>query len=72
MSKEHFSFNKGWAQVKNGDIPRCREELMAALNVKTRAAFLNRMKGEVEPKISEAKAIEDVFAKYGIKEVWGA
>lgn len=71
MSKEHFSFNKGWSQVKNGDIPRCREELMAALNVKTRAAFLNRMKGEVEPKISEAKAIEDVFAKYGIKEVWG-
>lgn len=71
MSKEHFSFNKGWSQVKNGDIQRCREELMAALNVKTRAAFLKRMKGEVEPRISEAKAIEDVFAKYGIKEVWG-
>lgn len=70
MSKE-FSFNKGWSQVKNGDMSECRKKLMAALNVKTRAAFLNRLKGEVEPKISEAKAIEDVFAKYGIKEVWG-
>ncbi|MDD7529537.1 MAG: hypothetical protein PUK16_01065 [Prevotellaceae bacterium] len=71
MSKEHFSFKKGWSQVKYGDIPRCREELMAALNVKTRAAFLNRMKGEVEPKVSEAKAVEEVFSEFGITDVWG-
>ncbi len=71
MSKELFSFNKGWSQVKNGDVPKCREMLMSALNIKTRAAFLLRLKGEVEPKISEAHAIETVFAKFGIKDVWG-
>lgn len=72
MSKELFSFNKGWLQVKNCDITECRNKLMSALNIKTRAAFLNRLKGDVEPKVSEVKAIEDVFAEYGIKDVWGA
>lgn len=57
MSKELFSFNKGWSQVKNGDIPECRNKLMAALNIKTRAAFLNRLKGDVEPKVSEVKVL---------------
>ena len=72
MSKELFSFNKGWSQVKNGDIPECRNKLMSAFNIKTRAAFLNRLKGDVEPKVSEVKAIEDVFAEFGIKDIWGA
>lgn len=71
MSKEQFSFNRGWSQVKNGDIQKCREKLMAALGIKTRAAFLIRMKGEVEPKISEARAIEQVFSEFGIKDIWG-
>ena len=71
MSKELFSFSKGWSQVHNGDVPTCRAKLMQALNIKTRAAFLNRLRGEIEPKVSEAKAIEKVFAEFGIKEVWG-
>jgi len=25
----------------------------------------------VEPKVSEARAIEEIFAEYGIKEIWG-
>lgn len=71
MSKELFSFQKGWSQVKNGDIPAARERLMAALNITTRAAWGKRLKGEVEPKISEVHAVEEVFADFGIKEVWG-
>ena len=43
-----------------------------ALNITTRAAWGKRLKGDVEPKISEARAVESVFAEYGIKEVWGA
>ena len=71
MSKEQFSFNKGWSQVKNGDISECRNKLMKVLGIKTRAAFLNRLKGDVEPKVSEVRAIESVFAEYGITVVWG-
>lgn len=71
MSKENFSFQKGWSQVKNGDLAECRKKLMAALNITTRAAWGNRLRGDVEPKISEAHAVEKVFAEYGIKNVWG-
>lgn len=71
MSKETFSFLKGWSQVKNGDMEECREKLMAALGITTRAAWGKRLKGEVEPKISQVKAVENIFADYGIKEVWG-
>ena len=58
-----------WSAV--GDLAECRDKLMAALNITTRAAWGKRLKGEVEPKISEARAVESVFAEYGIKEVWG-
>ena len=44
---------------------------MITLGITTNVAWLNRLNGKVEPKVSEAKAIEETFAKYGIKEVWG-
>ena len=71
MSKEQFAFQLGWSQVKNRDIQKVKKELMQKLGLSSRMAFLNRVKGVVEPKVSEAKAIEETFAKYGIKEVWG-
>lgn len=66
-----FSFHKGWSQVRQGDAAAVRSKLMAALNITTRMAFLDRLNGKVEPKVSEAKAIEEIFAEYGIKQVWG-
>ena len=71
MSKEQFSFNKGWSQLRQCDISKCRKELMAAFNVTTRAAFLQRLKGNVIPNVLEAHNVETLFAKYGIKDVWG-
>ncbi len=71
MSKEQFSFNKGWSQLRQCDMSKCRKELMAAFNVTTRAAFLQRLKGNVIPNVLEAHNVETVFAKYGIKDVWG-
>lgn len=67
-----FSFQKGWSQVKQGDVATVRIEIMTALNITTRMAFLDRLNGKVEPKVSEHRAIEQIFAKRGIKEVWGA
>ncbi len=66
-----FSFEKGFNQVQKKDIQAVKQELMQALDIKTRPAWYGRLRGQVEPKVSEAKAIEEVFAKYGIKDVWG-
>lgn len=71
MSKKDFSFARGWAQVRQCDVAKVQSELMDALGVKTIQAFRNRRNGSVEPKVSEVKVIEGVFAKYGIKNVWG-
>lgn len=70
-SAKNFSFKKGYGQVQQKDLPKVREELMAALGVSTRMSLSNYMRGTIEPKVGQAKAVEEVFAKYGITEVWG-
>ena len=66
-----FSFKKGFGQVQNKDLQEVKSELMTALNIKTRYAWGQRLKGEVEPRISEAQSIEAIFAKREIKDIWG-
>lgn len=68
---DKFSFKKAWSQVRQKDIEDVRNEIMAALALTTKPAFYNRLNGDVEPKVSEAKAIEDIFNNYGITEIWG-
>lgn len=67
----NYAFQKGFSQVMNKDVQAVRHEIMDALNITTRPAFLSRLNGIVEPKISEAQEIERIFAKYGINDVWG-
>ncbi len=71
-NRNKYSFRRGWAQVRNCDVRQCRADIMTALGLVTRMAFLQRLNGNVEPRISEYKAIEAVFAKYGITDIWGA
>lgn len=69
MSKS--SFLKGYNQVQRKDMVAVRTEIMSVLNFKDRQAFYARLHGKVEPRVSEAEAIEAVFKKYGITEIWG-
>lgn len=57
--------------MRQGDVAACRKDLMQVLNVTTRAAFLQRLKGNVIPNVLEAHEVETVFSKYGVKDVWG-
>lgn len=66
-----FAFKKGYGQLQHKDLPAARLELMEALGVVNRMSLSNYMRGLVEPKVSQAEAVEAVFAKYGITEVWG-
>ncbi len=71
MANNRFSFKKGFMQVKNKDIAAVRQEIMQVLNISTRMAWSVRLNGKVEPKVTEAEAIEAVFQKYGVTDVWG-
>lgn len=70
-TKNKFSFRKGWRQLKQKDLNPVRQRIMDALNLKHITSFYPRLNGECEPKVSEAQAIEAVFAEYGITDIWG-
>lgn len=66
-----YSFKRGFDQVQRKDLEAVRQEIMSALSINTNPAFLQRMKGKVEPKVGEAAAIERIFKQRGITEIWG-
>ena len=66
-----FSFRNGWSQVRQGDARAVRNKLMIALDITTRQPFLDRLNGKIEPRVTEVERIEQIFAEYGITEVWG-
>lgn len=67
----NFSFKKGYRQLTVEQIPKVREKICKALHLAEVTSFYPRLNGKVEPRISEAKAIENVFAEYGITDIWG-
>lgn len=69
MAKE-FSFKKGWNQLPKALNEECRDKIIAALSISL-PTFYARLRGDVEPKFSEGKSIEAIFAEYGIVDVWG-
>jgi hypothetical protein len=76
MSKKKYpySFEKGWSQRRKCDEWELRTKLSEAMNLKieNRMGWSAHLRGIVEPKVSEAIAIEAIFAEYGITEVWGS
>lgn len=65
-----YSFKKGWNQVPQGKVKEVKDAIMTALDINA-ANFYKRLKGDVEPKVSEAAAIEGIFQSYDITEIWG-
>lgn len=65
-----IGFLNGLGQVQEKDSANVRTELMAALGVASRMSLSNYSRGLIEPKVSQANAVELVFNKYGITEIW--
>ena len=66
-----FAFKKGWNQVPKGEAAEVKKSIMKGLGITGDATFYSRMKGIPEPTISEYQTISDVFAGYGITDIWG-
>ena len=66
-----YPFRKGWDQVPGGKQPMIKAEIMKGLGIKTRAAWLKRLDGNVEPTVSEAEFLVKIFRKHGVTDVWG-
>ena len=69
--KYQEGFNRGYEQLSVKDEQQARVELLDALGVSSRVSLASYRNGVIEPKASRAAAIEAIFAKYGITDVWG-
>jgi hypothetical protein len=65
------SFKKGFLQVRQVDADKVREEIMNGLGIKTRSAWMLRLNGRIEPRVSEAQLIEATLNRYGVTDIWG-
>ena len=65
-------FNAGFVQLQVKDVEAATVELWAALGINNRNSFIQYRYGRIEPKASQAAAVEKVFNKYGVsKNIWG-
>lgn len=71
MTTQRFAFKKGWSQLPRNKMEEARLRIMTALKLQARNNFYIRLRGKIEPKVSEAEKIEEIFREYGITEVWG-
>lgn len=66
-------FRSGLNQVKVGDYKEVVEELKKALGINNRNSFYAYRDGAIEPKVTQAEAVEVVFNRFGVtKNIWGA
>ncbi|MEG1899429.1 MAG: hypothetical protein RR183_07120 [Bacteroidales bacterium] len=66
-----YSFKKGYNQVPVSKSKEIKKLIMSALNISTTPSWSARLKGDIEPKISEYNAIEKIFREIGITDIWG-
>jgi hypothetical protein len=69
--ENNFSIEKGLDQLTRKDYKIVRQELMTALGIKTRSGWSRRVHGKIEPKVSEARKMAEIFGKRGIVEFFG-
>ena len=58
-------------QLRQIDTEAVKARIMKALGITTRTPWSHRLNGHIEPKVSEVRAIEAIFADYGITDIWG-
>lgn len=70
--EERHSFTKGWGQVSIGMMEVVKQELIKILSIRNEMMWWRRINGKGCRPLSfaEVVAIEEVFKKYGITDIW--
>ncbi|WP_346236707.1 hypothetical protein ABDK00_014250 [Niabella insulamsoli] len=70
-----YSFEKGYRHIPQIHQADAIQDLMVFLKITSVSNLYRRMRGEVEPKVSEKEGIERIInGKYKVakKNIWGA
>lgn len=71
-NKSERAFRKGLAEVRVKDLPAVKAEICAVLGVGSKQSFIRYADGKAKTlDVDKARAIEQVFTKYGVAEPWG-
>lgn len=66
------SFRKGLAEIRMKDSQAIRAELKGILGVSTKQGLAHYANGKAKSlDVDKARAIEEVFARYGVRDPWG-
>lgn len=65
-------FRTGMAQVLYKDYRAIVKELLEALGITNRVSFYSYRDGNTIPRADKAVAVEAVFNRYGITNIWDA
>ena len=70
LEKQRTSFKCAYRRIPLGEVRNFLDRMKEILNVKSDAAVYVYIRGVREPKMTEAIAIEQLFAEYGIEMNW--
>jgi hypothetical protein len=65
----NYSFRNAYESLPANKQSEVRQKIMDTFGWRL-TSFYRRMKGNPEPRMSEAFTIETIFADYGITDVW--
>ena len=65
------SFQKGIGQIKKNDLLKVKQDIMKVTGITSKASWYNRLYGRTIPNKVEVEAIEKIFLKHGITDIWG-
>ncbi len=65
-----LSIKKGFDQVQHQHTDLVKSEIMSVLDIKSRTQWAAYLRGDVEPKMSKAMAIGEIFKKVGVTDFY--
>ena len=69
MSKK-FSIQKGYDQVQRKDLEPVKNKIMTILGIRSRTSWGSYLRGDIEPRASQAEAIKEVFKQHQITDMY--
>ncbi len=71
MVNSENSFKRGWLKVPKGKLQEVKSEIMQVLEIISKSAWFAKLDGRTTLKQIEKDALERIFEKHGITDIWG-